>query len=158
MIIVWKLRGLNKAGKIKEVSSRLLDLNPEIAILIETRVKENKEDVVRTKLEIRGSFIDNYNKYDNGRLWVYWNNDNVDIKVVKVTNQIIHYGFYVIKGNWKYWMTIIYALNHLERRKKLWQDVKDIHNQQQGPWFLTGDFNNVLKSQDIIGGKVVIEK
>ncbi|CAI8611540.1 unnamed protein product [Vicia faba] len=28
---------------------------------------------------------------------------------------------------------------------------------QQGPWCLIGDFNNVLKSQDIIGGSIVTE-
>ena len=40
MIIAWNVRGLNKSGKIREISYRLLDLNLEIAILIETRVKK----------------------------------------------------------------------------------------------------------------------
>jgi hypothetical protein len=29
-------------GKVREISSRLLDLNPDIAILIETRVRRTK--------------------------------------------------------------------------------------------------------------------
>ncbi|GAU38712.1 hypothetical protein TSUD_396400 [Trifolium subterraneum] len=100
-------------GKIREISSRLLDLNPDIAILIETRVKQNKAENIRNKLKLR--------------------------------------------GDWLYWMTAIYAQNHLEKRRRLWKDIENIHAHQSGPWFLMGDFNNVLKSQDRIGGRTVTE-
>ncbi|MCH98402.1 hypothetical protein A2U01_0019404, partial [Trifolium medium] len=83
----------------------LLELNPDIAILIETRVKNNKAENIRKRLKLRA----------------------------------------------------IYAQNKLEQRNKLWKDIETIHSQQQGPWFLMGDFNNVLKSQDRIGGRPVTE-
>lgn len=35
-------------GKIREISSRFLKLNPKITILIETRVKKNKVDVIQS--------------------------------------------------------------------------------------------------------------
>ncbi|CAK8561821.1 unnamed protein product [Lathyrus sativus] len=55
-------------------------------------------------------------------------------------------------------MTTIYALNQLEQRRKLWEDLKQIHDSQQGRWFLMGDFNNVTKCMDRIGGNLVTER
>lgn len=54
--------------KIKEVSSRLLKLNPKIVVIIETRVRMNKAAKIRDQLELKGLFIDNYDKHDNGRI------------------------------------------------------------------------------------------
>lgn len=42
MLASWNVRGLNKVGKLREISSRLVELQPEIMILLETRVKQNK--------------------------------------------------------------------------------------------------------------------
>jgi exonuclease III len=56
MIIAWNVRGLNKVGKIREISSRLVNLNPDIAILIETRVKSNKAEKIRKRLKLRCNY------------------------------------------------------------------------------------------------------
>ncbi|CAK8544062.1 unnamed protein product [Lathyrus sativus] len=71
---------------------------------------------------------------------------------------MIHCGIHDVNGVFQTWMTTIYALNQLEQRRKLWEDLKQIHDSQQGPWFLMGDFNNLTKSMDRIGGNLVTEK
>jgi hypothetical protein len=109
MIIAWNVRGLNKVGKIREISSRLVNLNPDIAILIETRVKCNKAEKIRKRLKLRGNYLDNYNKHENGRIWIVWNDNNVNIKKISETDQMIHCGVYDSKGDWMFWMTAIYA-------------------------------------------------
>ncbi|KAH1233546.1 Short-chain dehydrogenase TIC 32, chloroplastic [Glycine max] len=63
----------------------------------------------------------------------------------------------VQQGEFKFWLTAVYALNQLDRRKVLWKDLEAIHKHQQGPWCVIGDFNNVTKAQDRIGGKAVTE-
>lgn len=68
MIVSWNVRGLNKVGKLKEISSRLLQLQPHICILIETRVKENKASKIRESLNMRMIYLDNYNAHPNGRI------------------------------------------------------------------------------------------
>ena len=85
MIASWNVKGLNKAGKLREISSRLLELQPEIAILIETRVKENKAAKVREKLRLNGNYLDNYTCHANGRLWIHWDLNRVDVKCVSRT-------------------------------------------------------------------------
>ncbi|XP_040872094.1 uncharacterized protein [Glycine max] len=62
-----------------------------------------------------------------------------------------------MEGEFKFWLTAVYALNQLDRRKVLWKDLEAIHKHQQGPWCVIGDFNNVTKAQDRIGGKAVTE-
>lgn len=43
----------------------------------------------------------------------------------------------------------------MEQRRSLWKDLYNLN--LQGPWCLVGDLNNILKSQDRIGGNIVTE-
>lgn len=55
-----------------------------------------------------------------------------------------------------FWMTVIYALNKLDQRRGLWEDIVKL--QQQGPWYLVGDFNNTLNAHDRIGGTWLLKR
>lgn len=59
MIISWNVIGMIKAGKIKEVSSRLLDIKHDIVVLIELRVKRPKANKLREKLKLIGMYLNN---------------------------------------------------------------------------------------------------
>lgn len=39
-----------------------------------------------------------------------------------------------------------------------WKDIENIPRASNNPWSIVGDFNNVLRSTDIIGGRMVIEQ
>ncbi|XP_058782827.1 uncharacterized protein LOC131657446 [Vicia villosa] len=157
MIISWNVRGLNKAGKCREIAARLKKLNPDFGILVETRVKFSKKDSIRNKLGGHLSFIDNYQSHENGRLWIFWNPNKVCIKTIKVSDQFIHFSVYKPNGDFHMWGTAIYAHNTLEKRKVLWSDIESLAQISQGPWFLMGDFNNVMSVHDRIGGNPVLE-
>lgn len=101
--------------------------------------------------------MDNYERHENGRIWCDWDPNKIDVKCIKITSQLVHCGMFDFVGNFMYWLTAIYAHNELEKRKTLWNDIEAIHRQQQGPWILLGDFNNVLQANDRIGGKIVTE-
>ncbi|CAK8572631.1 unnamed protein product [Lathyrus sativus] len=70
MLVSWNVRGLNKSGKLREISFRLLTLKPEIIVLIETRVKLPKANSARNNLKMQRKFIDNYSHHENGRIWI----------------------------------------------------------------------------------------
>ena len=107
-------------GKLREISSHLLNLHPRIAILIETLVKYDKANKVRGQLKLRGNYIDNYQHHPNGRIWVYWDDSRFEVRLVKSTAQMIHCGVYDVNGDFKACMTVIYALNQLDNRRRLW--------------------------------------
>ncbi|XP_058759182.1 uncharacterized protein LOC131632454 [Vicia villosa] len=139
MIISWNVRGLNKAGKNKDVALRLLKISPAICILVETRVKEDKASAIRNKLGAMWAYSDNYEHHGNGRIWIMWNETKV-------------------QGDFIMWCTAIYAHNAIERRYQLWKDIEGIATNTHDSWMLFGDFNNVLSSSDRIGGNPVLEK
>src|SRR3954466_15156863 len=90
MLASWNVRGLNKVGKLMEISSRLRELQPDIMMLLETRVKANKANKIREKIGLRGRYLDNYINHSNGRIWLYWNEDKYDIHLVTSTYQMLH--------------------------------------------------------------------
>lgn len=149
---------LNKAGKNKDISSRLQTLNPAIVVLIKTRVKKKIAQVIRHKLKLRGNYLDNCDKHENGIFGVFWDDNRMKIEPIKSMYQMIHCKVYDTTGRFMKWMTLIYALNQLEMRKNMWQNIEELHSQQHGPWMLIGDFNNVVKVEEKIGGSMVSEK
>ncbi|CAK8535720.1 unnamed protein product [Lathyrus sativus] len=79
MMISWNVRGINNSAKCHEVVSRLNHLDPEIVVLVETRVKAQDVVKVRNKFGKKWKIIDNYSKHNNGRIWILW--DDARIKV-----------------------------------------------------------------------------
>lgn len=53
------------------------------------------------------------------------------------------------------WLTEIYALNQIESRKRLSEEIKQLAGACNNEWCVMGDFNNVLKMEDRIGGAPV---
>lgn len=155
MIISWNTWGLNKVGKTIEIGSWLRCLGPTISILLETRVKHNKAESVRKKLDLKYQYLDNYDYHLNGRIWLLQDDTKVEIKPISCTSQLLHCGVFDLRGNFLNWITSIYAMNSLEERKSLRQDTERISHQQQGPWCLLGDFKNVLHPQDRVRGRFV---
>lgn len=50
MIIAWNVRGLNNSVKCREIGTRLNNLNLDMVILVETKVKKTKTITVKNKL------------------------------------------------------------------------------------------------------------
>jgi hypothetical protein len=133
MIVSWNIRGLNKAGKVREISSRLQRLTPTIFVLIETRVKAQNATRIRQKLKLKGNYMDNYSNHENGRIWIHWDDNRRHMELMESTDQLIHCKVNDVNGNFLFWLTAIYAQNQLNRRKELWCDIEKIHAKQIGP-------------------------
>ncbi|XP_058765189.1 uncharacterized protein LOC131638637 [Vicia villosa] len=61
------------------------------------------------------------------------------------------------QGSFMYYLTAVYAHNHLAQRRILWKNIEHIFITIQGPWCILGDFNNVMNAQDRMGGRMVSE-
>lgn len=68
MITSWNVRGINNLGKCHEVISRLNKMNPDIAIVIKTRVKSENALKIKNKFGKKWSVIHNYADHSNGRI------------------------------------------------------------------------------------------
>lgn len=74
--------------------------------------------------------VDNYTNHSNGRIWIVWNDDMVDLIVLSSSNQHIHYGIFDTNGKFRHWLSVVYAHNHLEFKMRLCKNLESIHRSQ----------------------------
>lgn len=119
MIISWNVRGLNKKAISTHVGAHIRKLHVHCIALLETRVKIKFVEHVRKKLGSGWRFVDYYNKYDNGRIWMMWNPSNWNVKPICMYEQVIHNKIYKIYGTFSHHLYVVYAHNQLTKRKSL---------------------------------------
>ncbi|XP_058746346.1 uncharacterized protein LOC131619245 [Vicia villosa] len=123
-------------------------------------IQENKKinaEKIRRKFGSCWNYEDNYMHHDNGKVWLLWKPNTMHIRVVNVSDQYIHVEVCTLDRIIQYAATIIYTFNQLEKRKLLWKRIEALSMNVNSSWIVIGDFNNVLISQDRIGGNNVTE-
>lgn len=113
MICAWNMRGLNKRSRHIEIRASLKKLNVSCIALLETKVKANKVDSIRNKFGQQWRFIDNYDKHSNGRIWIMWKVEDLQITMVKSSDQFIHCDVSDSACMRVCWLTMVDAHNKL---------------------------------------------
>lgn len=72
----------------------------------------------------------------------------MQVSVLVLKEQLIHYYVTVARGSFLSYVTIVYAKNNIQERVEMWEELKLIGASIQEPWLLSGDFNSVLSSID----------
>lgn len=155
MILAWNVRGMNNAAKHIEVGSYLNRIKVCFADLFETRIKSINARRIQSRLGRKWSFLDNYRHHGNGRIWVLWDKDKVNVQLIGSSYQYLHCMVMSTDNTLCCTVTVVYALNHLNERKKLGDDICTLASGITGPWCILGDFNNVLHVTDRIGGNPI---
>lgn len=92
--------------------------------------------------------INNYSATINGRIWILWDPNYYDVKLIKAEAQVIHCTVSKTSNSGEYAVSIVCGYNTFEKRKQLWEDLKEINQRITIPWIIIGDFNVVLQLQD----------
>nr|XP_016495240.1 PREDICTED: uncharacterized protein LOC107814346 [Nicotiana tabacum] len=95
----------------------------------------------------------NYTKSINGRIWLLWKT-HLTVKVLQIHEQFIHFLVEDEATNFQIMLTAVYARNKVQERASLWHELQILGGQIQIPWFISGNFNNVLTTDDRIGQPV----
>lgn len=100
--------------------------------LLETKIKRAKAQQVSLNLCSGWSFTTNLVKHPAERIWVVWKAGVYDVNITNVTEQLIHCKFHH-KWIWnKFNITILYGFNNQSMRRLLWDDIKNINQQNKG--------------------------
>ena len=121
--------------------------------LIETRVKENRAEMIVDSVFRNWSTISNYENHRLGRIWVVWSPE-VRVTPCFKTNQVITCSVLLEGMEEEFLCSFVYASNSAEDRKVLWNDLKDHQNSpmfKDKPWIVLGDFNEILKLDEHSG-------
>ncbi|XP_019235016.1 PREDICTED: uncharacterized protein LOC109215406 [Nicotiana attenuata] len=120
---------------------------------LETTVKEKKATRILKQAARDWRACCNYNAHPNGRIWLLWKS-NINVQVLVVEDQFIHCEIQEISSNFKAMVTVVYASNDINQRNQLWRKLIQIGANIQDSWLLSGDFNNVLHTDDRIGAPI----
>ncbi|XP_074314288.1 uncharacterized protein LOC141649498 [Silene latifolia] len=142
IIATWNIRGFNKPIKHSEVNLFLKENKVDVLGLLETRVKNNKaKAILRTRFKRYNVFC-NYNKYYNGRIWVFWNPVTTKVDILQETAQVVHCKVKHLLTGKEFFLSVLYSSNNAMKRQELW-DFLLLFSSQVEQWTTMGDFNVV---------------
>ncbi|KAG7543595.1 Reverse transcriptase zinc-binding domain [Arabidopsis thaliana x Arabidopsis arenosa] len=116
----------------------------------DAEVTERKADRIVQSVFHDWSFMSNYEEHRLGRLWLVWRH-NVRVTPLFKTAQLITVSIYIEGRREEFFVTFVYASNHVAERKLLWDDIIAHHDSplfHGKAWLICGDFNEVLEGED----------
>ncbi|CAN1146793.1 Putative ribonuclease H protein At1g65750 [Linum perenne] len=88
-VFSWNCRGASHDNFFKAFKSYMKEYSPEVVILVEPKISGAKAEKVCSKLG-----FDEYCRVEavgfSGGIWVLWHPSNVILKVIEMSNQILH--------------------------------------------------------------------
>ncbi|KAL4278534.1 hypothetical protein GQ457_03G023770 [Hibiscus cannabinus] len=123
---------------------------PGIVALFEPRISGYGADQVVKRLGFPNSFRVECHGFSGG-IWLMWD-DSVDIVILKISNQFIHFKVTVATGNVSFLMTAVYASPCSSKCKSLWPQLAALNPGNNVPWLIGGDFNVILSGDERTGG------
>ncbi|KAK9046398.1 hypothetical protein V6N11_052286 [Hibiscus sabdariffa] len=123
---------------------------PGIVALFKPRISGYGDDQVVKRLGFPHSFRVECHGFSGG-MWLMWD-DSVDIVILKISNQFIHFKVTVVAGNMSFLMTAVYASPCSSKRKFLWPHLATLNPDNNVPWLIGGDFNVILSGDERTGG------
>ena len=127
---------------------------PTIMVLTETKVSGDRATKIVESLPFDGFFTTETIDYAGG-LWLLWKKEDVEVIVPSVTEQEIHATIKVRDLDFSWIISPIYASPRLTQRKIMWDNLSQVAQLHNLSWLLLGDFNEVLSSDDKLGGRQV---
>ncbi|CAL9009767.1 unnamed protein product, partial [Prunus brigantina] len=87
----------------------------------------------------------------SGGMWLLWNANKVNVEILGTSDQSI--SAYVSWSGQSPWiLTGIYANPCSTKRANLWEYLNFVASCHQMPWLIAGDFNDMLKTNEKMGG------
>ncbi|XP_075080401.1 uncharacterized protein LOC142165912 [Nicotiana tabacum] len=98
---------------------------------------------------------DNYQTAVNGRIWLVWDPQWCEVRMVRAEAQILHCEITSKIGDIRCYLTIVYGFNTVEHKRALWENLKDVAVGMNKPWLVAGDFNAVMYQDDRMFGNPI---
>ncbi|XP_074306260.1 uncharacterized protein LOC141641499 [Silene latifolia] len=126
----------------------------EVRVLVEYEWKPIDFDLILNNLGSHWQDINNNNFRHGGRVWLIWNPNFFSVATICVAAQAISAKVNELATGASFIFTVVYGFSEDEMRVDLWAHLRDIHDNNTGPWSVCGDFNNVLHFNERIGREV----
>lgn len=129
--------------------------DPAIFVMMETHIGGDRAKEITERLPFQGAIHTDTIGFAGG-LWLLWDPDRVEITNLASTEQEIHVLVQVRSSDLSWFFTAIYASPRLRERHLLWNNLSAVANTHNLPWLMAGDFNELLSTNDKLGGRPLI--
>ncbi|XP_028755343.1 uncharacterized protein LOC114714742 [Neltuma alba] len=144
-LLFWNCRGTGSKvlpGLIRELKKKY---KIELCALFETKSSGDKAKQISKKLGFQHCEIVDAAGFRGG-IWISWSNNSWSLSVLEVNSQYIHT---VVENNGdKIFITAVYASPNITIRRSLWNKLQALNPGNNWPWFIGGDFNATLFSNE----------
>lgn len=138
-IFVWNCRGSNAFYRYCNQYIRMH--KPKVVVIMEIRCDPKKVEPPLKRLGFDKKLVFNNNGYVGG-IVIAWQSCSFNIEEIIKISQFLH--VVIQEANMNEWyFTAVYASPSDDRRKMLWEDLKNIANGMTQPWLVAGDFNDI---------------
>ncbi|KAL2235696.1 UNVERIFIED_CONTAM: hypothetical protein Sindi_1301800 [Sesamum indicum] len=108
-------------------------------------------DFARSYLLPQWKWFTDYNSIEN-RIWLAWDENFIDVHVLDLGEQFVHYRITSKAVNESVIVTVVYGATEVIDRRILWTALETLAQQcSDVPWLVGGDFNVVRDLNDVCG-------
>lgn len=143
--ISWNCRGLGNARAVRALKDLVKSYKPTILFLSETLSETGRIESLCSQLGYDKCWSVS-SRGRSGGLAIFWSK-TVHCKVVASDNNYID--VHILKNSNPVWrLTGFYGFPERERRRESWELLKELASRSSLPWFIFGDFNDMLNGND----------
>lgn len=119
------------------------------------RVKSDKAANITSRFFTGWNVLNNYQKAQNGQIWLMWDPKQYQVDLILLTAQLIHVQVKHLSRNWHCLLSAIYASNEGAERTELWDVLRTAAPSPDKECLLMGDYNEVISPDEkIIHGEI----
>ncbi|XP_060188598.1 uncharacterized protein LOC132617573 [Lycium barbarum] len=118
----------------------------EQAEKMEPFLQSNKIEKFRRKLGFDHAISNSHSK-----VWIFWK-ANIICSVLSKSRQQVTLQVQLQGNADMSWITIVYARSKANKRRHLWQKLRELNYIINGPWIIGGDFNSIMEAEEKKGG------
>lgn len=146
--LFWNVRGA--AGRVfPNTIKTLRSMFPfDVLVIFEPRVSGKKARRIIRRLGFNNHLIEEAEGFAK-RIRILWDDNRIDMKLLIANHQAVTMLVTFAGKSWI--LTSVYASPKSAVRKGLWNLLNDIPNIVDLPWFVAGDFNEIVCANEKVG-------
>nr|XP_023917061.1 uncharacterized protein LOC112028598 [Quercus suber] len=150
--ISWNCRGLGNPLTVKALQKVVLEKDPTLVFLMETKFDVTEMDGVKQKIERQqGLVVPSVRRA--GGLALLWKN-SLQVDILSYSPGHIDAIVSEEQGLKKWRFTRFYGHPETRKRGESWTLLENLSSRNQLPWVCMGDFNEILFAKEKVGGGV----